>query len=76
MDNWLRLIFDRNHWFKDWGRDSMISYHGITLLTGRCEDAMNSEHLPDVIMRNSQILKKLKGQTALVVRRLDGLCRH
>jgi len=27
------------HWFNDWGRDSLISLHGLTLITGRFEDA-------------------------------------
>lgn len=26
-------------WFEDWGRDTMISLHGLTLVTGRSEDA-------------------------------------
>jgi predicted glycogen debranching enzyme len=27
------------HWFEDWGRDSMIALPGLTLVTGRFEDA-------------------------------------
>jgi len=27
------------HWFNDWGRDSLISLPGLTLITGRFEDA-------------------------------------
>jgi len=27
------------HWFEDWGRDSLISLPGLTLITGRFEDA-------------------------------------
>jgi predicted glycogen debranching enzyme len=27
------------HWFEDWGRDSLISLSGLTLVTGRFEDA-------------------------------------
>jgi predicted glycogen debranching enzyme len=27
------------HWFEDWGRDSLISMPGLTLVTGRFEDA-------------------------------------
>jgi predicted glycogen debranching enzyme len=27
------------HWFEDWGRDSLISLLGLTLVTGRFEDA-------------------------------------
>ena len=27
------------HWFEDWGRDSMISFSGLTLITGRFDKA-------------------------------------
>jgi len=27
------------HWFEDWGRDSLVSLPGLTLVTGRFEDA-------------------------------------
>src|SRR6185312_10325543 len=27
------------HWFNDWGRDTMIALPGLTLATGRAEDA-------------------------------------
>jgi predicted glycogen debranching enzyme len=29
------------HWFADWGRDSLISLAGLTLITGRFDDAKN-----------------------------------
>jgi predicted glycogen debranching enzyme len=35
----LRTIIAGYHWFTDWGRDTMIALPGITLATGRHEDA-------------------------------------
>jgi predicted glycogen debranching enzyme len=35
----LRTILAGYHWFTDWGRDTMIALPGITLTTGREEDA-------------------------------------
>ncbi|MGA1840154.1 MAG: amylo-alpha-1,6-glucosidase [bacterium] len=35
----LRTIIAGYHWFTDWGRDTMISIPGITLVTGRFDDA-------------------------------------
>jgi predicted glycogen debranching enzyme len=29
------------HWFTDWGRDTMISLEGLTLTTGRVDEARN-----------------------------------
>ncbi|HUG90138.1 MAG TPA: amylo-alpha-1,6-glucosidase [Planctomycetaceae bacterium] len=34
-----RTIIAGYHWFTDWGRDTMISLEGLTLLTGREADA-------------------------------------
>lgn len=34
-----RTIIAGYHWFTDWGRDSMISLEGLTLLTGRVDEA-------------------------------------
>jgi predicted glycogen debranching enzyme len=34
-----RSIIAGYHWYADWGRDSMISLTGLTLTTGRFEDA-------------------------------------
>ncbi len=34
-----RTIIAGYHWFTDWGRDTMISLEGLTLLTGRYEEA-------------------------------------
>ncbi len=36
-----RTIIAGYHWFSDWGRDTMISLPGLTLATGRHEDARN-----------------------------------
>jgi predicted glycogen debranching enzyme len=34
-----RTIIAGYHWFTDWGRDTMISLEGLTLVTGRIEEA-------------------------------------
>ncbi|CAA7619680.1 amylo-alpha-1,6-glucosidase [Magnetospirillum sp. UT-4] len=34
-----RSIIAGYHWFTDWGRDTMISLEGLTLLTGRADEA-------------------------------------
>jgi predicted glycogen debranching enzyme len=34
-----RTIIAGYHWFTDWGRDTMISLEGLTLCTGRVEEA-------------------------------------
>jgi predicted glycogen debranching enzyme len=34
-----RTVIAGYHWFTDWGRDTMISLEGLTLLTGRQTDA-------------------------------------
>lgn len=36
-----RSIIAGYHWYSDWGRDSMISLPGLTLVTGRFGDARN-----------------------------------
>lgn len=35
----IRTIIAGYHWFTDWGRDTMISLEGLTLLTGRINEA-------------------------------------
>ncbi|RPJ55515.1 MAG: glycogen debranching protein [Acidobacteria bacterium] len=35
----LRTIIAGYHWFTDWGRDTMISLEGLTLITGRATEA-------------------------------------
>ncbi|MGB3097579.1 MAG: amylo-alpha-1,6-glucosidase, partial [Candidatus Deferrimicrobiaceae bacterium] len=34
----LRTVIAGYHWFTDWGRDTMIAFPGISLVTGRFED--------------------------------------
>ncbi len=52
-----RTIIAGYHWFTDWGRDTMISLEGLTLLTGRREDAayilrMFARHVKDGLIPN------------------------
>lgn len=35
----VRTVIAGYHWFTDWGRDAMISLEGLTLTTGRVEEA-------------------------------------
>jgi predicted glycogen debranching enzyme len=35
----VRTVVAGYHWFTDWGRDTMISLEGLTVLTGRCVEA-------------------------------------
>ena len=35
----IRTVIAGYHWFTDWGRDTMISLEGLTLMTGRQEEA-------------------------------------
>ena len=35
----VRTVIAGYHWFTDWGRDTMISLEGLTLATGRYEEA-------------------------------------
>src|SRR5215207_10116985 len=35
----VRTVIAGYHWFTDWGRDTMISLDGLTLATGRAEEA-------------------------------------
>jgi predicted glycogen debranching enzyme len=36
-----RTVIAGYHWFTDWGRDTMISLEGLTLVTGRAREAGN-----------------------------------
>jgi predicted glycogen debranching enzyme len=37
----VRTVIAGYHWFTDWGRDTMISLEGLTLVTGRHDEAGN-----------------------------------
>ena len=42
----VRTVIAGYHWFTDWGRDTMISLEGLTLVTGRHEEAgLHPAHL-------------------------------
>jgi len=53
----LRTIIAGYHWFTDWGRDTMISLEGLTLITGRHLEAGHilrtfANHLRDGLIPN------------------------
>src|SRR5207248_801888 len=53
----VRSIIAGYHWFTDWGRDTMISLEGLTLVTGRPQEAawilrMFSRHVRDGLIPN------------------------
>jgi glycogen debranching enzyme, archaeal type, putative len=39
LGNEVRTVIAGYHWFTDWGRDTMISLEGLTLITGRTREA-------------------------------------
>jgi predicted glycogen debranching enzyme len=39
MGHEIRTVIAGYHWFTDWGRDTMISLEGLTLMTGRSREA-------------------------------------
>jgi predicted glycogen debranching enzyme len=52
-----RTIVAGYHWFTDWGRDTMISLEGLTIATGRVEEAgdilrMFAHHVKDGLIPN------------------------
>jgi len=51
----VRTIMAGYHWFMDWGRDTMISLEGLTLLTGRFDDAKFILHTFSHYIRNGLI---------------------
>jgi glycogen debranching enzyme len=40
----IRTVIAGYHWFTDWGRDTMISLEGLTLITGRSMAAGYGEY--------------------------------
>jgi predicted glycogen debranching enzyme len=53
----VRSVIAGYHWFTDWGRDTMISLEGLTLLTGRASEAawilkMFSYHVREGLIPN------------------------
>jgi predicted glycogen debranching enzyme len=51
----VRTVMAGYHWFADWGRDTMISLEGLTMLTGRCEEAKYILHTFSHYIRNGLI---------------------
>jgi predicted glycogen debranching enzyme len=52
-----RTVIAGYHWFTDWGRDTMISLEGLTLVTGRYAEARyilrtNAQHIRDGLIPN------------------------
>ena len=53
----VRTVIAGYHWFTDWGRDTMISLEGLTLATGRHNEARNilrtfARHVRDGLIPN------------------------
>jgi predicted glycogen debranching enzyme len=53
----VRVVIAGYHWFTDWGRDTMISLEGLTLVTGRYNDARSilrtaATHVRDGLIPN------------------------
>jgi predicted glycogen debranching enzyme len=51
----LRSVIAGYHWFTDWGRDTMISLEGLTLQTGRYEEARFILHMFAQFVRDGLI---------------------
>lgn len=56
-DDPFRTVIAGYHWFTDWGRDTMISLEGLTLVTGRHAEARGilrtfAEHVRDGLIPN------------------------
>lgn len=52
-----RTVIAGYHWFTDWGRDTMISLEGLTLVTGRHQEARGilrnfAQHIRDGLIPN------------------------
>jgi glycogen debranching enzyme len=50
-----RSVIAGYHWFTDWGRDTMIALEGLTLVTGRHDDARRILHNFATAMRHGLI---------------------
>jgi len=53
----MRTVIAGYHWFTDWGRDTMISLEGLTLVTGRANEARSilrafARHVRDGLIPN------------------------
>jgi predicted glycogen debranching enzyme len=53
-----KTIIAGYHWFNDWGRDTMIALRGLTLATGRQQDAANilrsfAQYVADGLLPNN-----------------------
>jgi len=51
----LRSVIAGYHWFTDWGRDTMISFEGLLLQTGRFQEARYVLHMFAQYARNGLI---------------------
>jgi predicted glycogen debranching enzyme len=51
----LRSVIAGYHWFTDWGRDTMISFEGLLLQTGRFQEARYVLHMFAQYVRNGLI---------------------
>ena len=68
----VRTVIAGYHWFTDWGRDTMISLEGLTLVTGRhTRSRLDSAHLRPLHPRrpHSQHVPRRENGKACITRR-------